>query len=412
MKAKVLGVLAVVFACMLLALPFAAAVPEEESTVPVLMDYGNGSTEWGEAPMTGTVSGAIEAAFPGTGFGWTGEITVDGSGSVSTGGTASGGSYTEPGATGNVATASWKVYLWNGSAWEETSPSSQCNGPVAIGLYPDGFVPTETPDHRTSWTMIRGDSSQTGAADAVFSSTEPSSVKWTDRGSAYAAMLHAGGYVFVKYGCGTDLRASVVCYKLETGDKVWEFTYPGISNYETGTPVIVGDMIYIPSALGYVFSFDWRVGPGTLDAFTGMYSGDVVMTDAFGIPRTYTDGDVDEMVGAISNSTATLEGTTYNAGNTSIVYDRGALFFSNTNGMVYCLDTSLNLIWSYQTGGSKAHWTVASTHWTGRMAPRSIRLSSTRTTATGRSTAQSLPCRLWRMAAGPSSCSQFPRAGA
>ncbi len=352
MKGKVLGVLAAVFACMLLALPFAAAVPEEESTVPVLMDNGDGSTEWGEAPVSGTVSDVIEAAFPGTVFSWTEGITVDGTGSVTTGGADSGGSYTEPGATGNSTTASWKVYSWNGSAWEETSPSSACTGPVAIGLYPDGFVPTETPDHRTSWTMIRGDSSQTGAADAVFSSTEPSSVKWTDRGSAYAAMLHAGGYVFVKYGCGTDLRASVVCYKLETGDKVWEFTYPGISNYETGTPVIVGDMIYIPSALGYVFSFDWRDGPGTLDASAGTYSGEVMMTNATGSPRAYSDGDVDQRVGAIPNSTATLEGTTYNAGNTSIVYDRGALFFSNTNGMVYCLDTSLNLIWSYQTGGS------------------------------------------------------------
>ena len=322
MKGKVLGVLAVVFACMLLALPFAAAVPEEESTVPVLMDNGDGSTEWGEAPVSGTVSDVIEAAFPGTVFSWTGEITVDGTGSVITGGADSGGSYTEPGATGNSTTAFWKVYSWNGSAWEGTSPSSACTGPVAIGLYPDGFVPTETPDHRTSWTMIRGDSAQTGAADAEFSSTEPSSVKWTDRGSAYAAMLHAGGYVFVKYGCGTDLRASVVCYELETGDKVWEFTYPGISNYETGAPAIVGDTIYIPSALGYVFSFDWRAGPGTLDASNGTYSGEVMMTDATGSPRAYSDGDVEERVGAIPNSTATLEGTTYNAGNTSIVYDR------------------------------------------------------------------------------------------
>ena len=125
----------------------------------VLIDEGDGDTYWAAADQTQTtVGGVLRSAAESLGLEYSesgGTVTVDGMSEVTVGGSE------------HSETCSWRYYVWGSSGeWtDSTSASFLSEAPaassIALGFYPDGTVPTETPDDMASWTMIRGNSSLT-----------------------------------------------------------------------------------------------------------------------------------------------------------------------------------------------------------------------------------------------------------
>lgn len=324
----------------------------------LLFDDGNGSTKWTEISASNvSLDQTVKAAADLIGIEYSysgGSVTIGDKTSTVVGGTDTGGSFVVSGTTGVTVTSSWELYSWNAdaSSWEAT-PLSKLNeiyisGSYALGFYPDGTKPVETPVDRTSWTMIRGNALQDGNQESTFTETSEAEIVWTDsrggQSGVYSSVLYANGLVFVRFGTGdgmgTGTDCSLRCHTT-SGELLWEFSYPGIQYYETTTPVIAGDYIYAPGGLGYIFKIPWKTGPG---------DGNCDVTTFNNAP--YNEEDVKEKVGAIPYSTgATLIGSTYSTGPGSLVYSDGAIYCECSNGMVYCFDMGLNLIWSSQMGG-------------------------------------------------------------
>jgi len=125
-----------------------------------LLDYGNGFTMWLAPGSGGTYKEMIADTLTKADLPFESDLSeIDGFKTVTIGGSSTGGSLTEPGRTGVTTTTSWHAFLWDGSEWQPVSLSdSYSDGKVAVGFYPDGLIPVETPDARSSWTSIQGDS--------------------------------------------------------------------------------------------------------------------------------------------------------------------------------------------------------------------------------------------------------------
>lgn len=354
-KRNVIAVLGIVL--MLLASPLilsndsTSGAPNSDS---VLFDMGNGDTTWGDfTPNTGdTISDVIERAATASGIDYSyssGIVTINGITQTTVGDSVgSGGTFGISGTTGSVVTSDWSTFIWDDSSgWTAIGLDSvYTSGTLAIAFYPSGITPVETPDHRSSWTMVRGDAQQNGGQEYTPDSTSDASVDWTKvRGGTSgvcASPLTVQGLVFVKYGSGKNLDPAVICYDA-SGNIKWTFTYPGIESYETTTPVIVGDYIYVQSGLGYIFKFKWDPitgGPGSDNSNVTTFDG-----------KAWDQIDFISYSDSIPYNTATLTGFPYSTGPGSLVFDSGCIYLNSSNGMVYCFDTDLNLIWSSQMGG-------------------------------------------------------------
>jgi len=357
---KIVVLAGVIF--VLLSVPLFSGLSSDADTTDdmLLWDMGNGKTEWINVKTTSgtnSIDDVLKETSAGN-FNYDSSgitITINGKTDTTIGNDPPGtGSFTVSGYTGIKVTSAWKAYKWTSSKeWVPVTDLSESysGGHLALGFYPDGIVPNETPEYRTSWTMVRGDAEQTGAQETDRTSTEPATVKWTEsRGKSsgvLAAMTYVQNYVFVKFSTGSGLDPVVQCYDIQSGDLKWEFKYPGMMNYETGTPIIIGDHIYVPAAEGYIFKMPWRTGPGVYDNVTGTYAD---ATTFNGDP--FIRNDLEVRKDAIPLVTgATLTGFEYNTGPGSLVYDSGVIYCMSSNGMAYCFDMDLNLIWSYQMGG-------------------------------------------------------------
>ena len=339
MNGKALASMAVVAILLVTAV---CIVPPSDATgdTDVLLDHGNGSVEWTQS-SGGTVEDVLADAMIGLGVDFeisSGTISVDGVSSKTVGSSSNGGSLEESGATGATVTTEWHVFLWDGSSWVE---SDELSAPadasaVALAFYPDGIAPVVTPDHPYAVTMSRGDSSNTGNFDADYSSGEEYEVTWSETGTAHANILYAGGYVFQKYGIDSTGTARVVCIDGETGEHVWEFEFTSGSNYESSTPLIVGDWIYVATMTGYIYRIPLYEGPGENNANVTSIGG-VPFSEASPVEAVLKDFEV---------------GNTYDSGFSSMVFDSGVIYVTHSNGMVYCFDTDLNLIWSQMLDGS------------------------------------------------------------
>ena len=167
---------AAVVMIVLLAVLVPAFPSEGAADVDVLIDKGNGETSWGKGTGV-TVIEIVQSAAVAEGLQVSiesGMLSVDGTSSMVVGSDNTGGSLSEPGSTGVKVTTSWRTYGWNGSSWESIDPTSDGNGfsAFALGFYPEGIVPVETPDCPIAWTMFRGDSRNTGNQDATFSAED------------------------------------------------------------------------------------------------------------------------------------------------------------------------------------------------------------------------------------------------
>ena len=339
MNGKALASMAVVAILLVTAV---CIVPPSDATgdTDVLLDHGNGSVEWTQS-SGGTVEDVLADAMIGLGVDFeisSGTISVDGVSSKTVGSSSNGGSLEESGATGATVTTEWHVFLWDGSSWVETDELSATAdaSAVALAFYPDGIAPVVTPDHPYAVTMSRGDSSNTGNFDADYSSGEEYEVTWSETGTAHANILYAGGYVFQKYGIDSTGTARVVCIDGETGEHVWEFEFTSGSNYESSTPLIVGDWIYVATMTGYIYRIPLYEGPGENNANVTSIGG-VPFSEASPVEAVLKDFEV---------------GNTYDSGFSSMVFDSGVIYVTHSNGMVYCFDTDLNLIWSQMLDGS------------------------------------------------------------
>lgn len=335
------AVIAVVMAVLLLA-PVLQA--DGADGIDVMIDRGNGDVTWSEGSGD-TVIAAVADAADGMSVSASGPtVTVDGVSSVTTGSSGTGGSFTVAGTTGATTTAQWTVYGWDGTQWAAVSPDASVSGysALALGLYPEGSRPAETPDHRGTWTMFRGDADNTGSQDFEVTSTETEdySTLWYATGASFSNPLYVGGYVIQKfstYTSGDDKGYAVVsCRDIVTGEEAWRFRFLSGMNYESSTPLIVGDYLYVATMTGYIYRMPWATGPGEDDADVTSFGGSS-FADAEAVPNVIVSFD---------------SGYTYDAGFTSMVAYGGAIYASHCNGMVYCFDLGLNLLWSYMMGSS------------------------------------------------------------
>lgn len=313
----------------------------------VLFDMGNGDTEWYDAEDGTTYDEVLENTAEINNMKYVNDgidsIILNDLKSIQIGDGAGTGNISTSGTTTVTTESHWTAYRWDATAkiWIKI-PFTELNDPyedeyLALSFYPDGYQPVETPDHPSAWTMVRGDAKQTGHQNDVTIPQYDAKVDWDESrdsmAGVYSSPLSAGGLTFVKYGSigvfdpglGKNVQvAAVRCYHLD-GTLRWEFEYEGTPHYETATPVIVGDYIFIQTAGGQLFKINWFDGP---------------------------EGGVVESTHIIPEVTKeNMIGDTYGPGPGSMVYDSGALFFNSNNGMIYCFDLNLNLIWSRQMDG-------------------------------------------------------------
>ncbi len=302
---------------------FALCLPDSEAVGEdtVLFDQGNGVTYWTEAGQ-GSYSDVLTIAVTSSGceLSTVGTISVDGIDGVRIGDTHT----------------TWRVYEWVMSGWSDVTDTLDLSdryagGPIALGFYPEGVAPVETPEYRSSWTMVRGDSHNTGSQTVTVPS-EDGFVSWAynygNPNYVNSAILVEGDSAYVVAGGGYTANApspTLYCYDRFTGEERWKFSYDRGSGYETATGTIVGDHIFIPASNGSVYRIPLE-GPGPNGS-------DVI---SFDVPL---DRD-HELVGA-----------TRTTGPTSLVYDSGMIFFGSSNGYAYCVDLDLNLVWKTQIGG-------------------------------------------------------------
>ncbi len=310
----------------------------------MLLDYGNGRTEWIPTVSAATVSDTLGASLISAGHTYTtlgSDITLDSIGEKTLG-AAGTGSYSVSGSTGITVTSDWHVYSWSGSEWGVVADISAAytDQVLAVGYYPAGFVPAETPECKAAWTAIGGDSWNTLQQTAELS-TGTGRVVWSDdptavSGGVYGAVLYARGHMLVNYGrsLNGDELGSLISFNVETGAREWTFEYPLGDSMTTSAPVVAGQYIFVQSPTNLIYRIDWREGPGANNV--NVITLDGAAWDA-GVPFPQ------------STSTDVVGG--YAVGPASMVFDSGCIYLKASGGMIYCFDSTLRLVWSYQTGG-------------------------------------------------------------
>ncbi len=174
-----------------------------------LLDYGNGYTEW-LAPGSGpSYAEMVKDTLEKAKIPYENDLSsIDGIAARTVGGNSSGGSLSEPGRTGVTVTSSWKAFSWDGSEWQPVSLSDPySDSKVAMAYYPEGLIPVETPDMRSSWTSIQGDSWNSAHQTAEIT-TENTGKIWEyiptfgggDPVAAFGGVLSAREQAMIKYG--------------------------------------------------------------------------------------------------------------------------------------------------------------------------------------------------------------------
>ncbi len=225
----------------------------------VLIDMGNGDTYW--APLDASypdLDHALEAAAVSLGLTYSSSasaITVNGKTSSAI----------------SAVTASWRYYVWDGSSWTDTAFDGAAAVPsasIAIGFYPAGTVPSETPAEMKSWTQVRGNATMDRTMSAGDDPEgEMATVLAKSQGSnnyVTGCVLIARGNVYAFYNGGymnSQGTPSLYCFDRYTGEEKWHVNVPAGVGYETQTGCIVGDYYYLPTTYGYIYKIP-LAGPG------------------------------------------------------------------------------------------------------------------------------------------------------
>ena len=156
----------------------------------LLLDFGNGHTEWKDGVSGATLESAVSGAL--------GDRISFSGGSVSVDGI----SEATVGAGLNRQSCGWRVYAWNSVEWEFLTmdlSERYSGGAIALGYYPDdSVVPVSSPDCRDVWTSFRGDSSSSGVSMSHGPERAASPLEWycTYAGAVDASVLYADGMIY------------------------------------------------------------------------------------------------------------------------------------------------------------------------------------------------------------------------
>ena len=315
----------------------------------LLLDRGNGGVDWYEIKTAGSVRDVITETLKANGHQCSisgSTLTIDGKTSyvTGTGVETTDDVLNKPGTSSITVKAQWIVYKWDDWAWSvEKDLSSDYSGTYAVGFYPTGTVPAETPDHQ-SITCMGIESTMTYNINAEVSD-DGSQFVWGSNGfegnfGSYSQPMTAGGYVFVKFGYGmgkSSGNSTMVCMDFYTGDVKWYFRYP-TTYYEVMSAAIVGDNIYIQSSFGKLYKINWRTAAGNM-------SESEEVTTFYGVPAVHSDEVIPNEV------PEGVQGKKNSDGFTSISYNSGVIVSKGVTGLIYAFDLDLNPIWSCQTGG-------------------------------------------------------------
>ena len=248
---KIMAILAV--AAVFLSAMLVPMVAEGDSSAQaILFDKGDGNTYWVDADSSKTtieekISAAATAA--GLTYSRTGvDVTIDG---VTT-------------ATVGSQTTGWRYYEYESNAWVDKTASydgsANVTNPVALGFYPVGYVPSETPEYKESWTQVRGNSTMDLQQNANLESEKPMETKfaWSRGSNDYVTgtVLVSKDKAFAFYNGGymnTQTTPALYCFDRFTGETIWSMEVPAGVGYETQTGCIVGDYYYLPTTYGYIY---------------------------------------------------------------------------------------------------------------------------------------------------------------
>jgi ABC-type Fe3+-siderophore transport system permease subunit len=316
-----------------------------------LIDRGNGDTEWVAIKSGSNYIDTVVASVTAAGSTCTyigNQFTIDEKTETTIGSVSSGGSFSTSGTTGSTVTSKWQVYNWDvaTSVWKEvTDETASCTSiALAVGFYPDGTGPVETPDYKAAWTMIEADAENSANQSAAVLD-KSGSVIWyledTEPASGcYTPILSVQNHTIAKFGYSNagSSKAYIASFDPETGKEQWRFEY-AVNMIELSCALIAGDYIYVQSSNGYIFRFPWSTGPGSNYSNVTTYGG-----------AAWDDTSVKALPDIIEG--VELKGkASYGQGPYSMVYDSGCIFLKHYNGMVYCFDMNLNLVWSRQMEG-------------------------------------------------------------
>ncbi|MCL2712601.1 MAG: PQQ-like beta-propeller repeat protein, partial [Methanomassiliicoccaceae archaeon] len=285
---KYLLIMATVVTMIMMASPLASGINlGAPGDTEVLFDMGNGETYWSQSPMATYGSISSDAA-DNAGFSRYSFVSPVSINDVSTY-TVKTKNYIElpsvsryewstdvfvgrPISTASDVVCEWRLYGWDTSgARSKWVPIAFVSGDpcgysaIAWGFYPNSdTVPVATPDHKRSWTMARGDSHSSGQmVSEPAEADQEIELKWHhtygEGNFVCPSVLIAGDYAYVVAGGGPDPidpLPAVYCYDRFTGNEIWKKIFQRGAGYETATPLIVGDFIYIPTTHGEVFKLD------------------------------------------------------------------------------------------------------------------------------------------------------------
>ncbi len=346
----------IILALAFLAVLFAPhAVMGEETSVPVLIDYGDGRSVWLESNETGSAFNMTLAACESAGIDINYSTSSYGVMVNSIGGRE--GAWPGPW---------WHFWLWNSSSfsWELSTSGADSvavdKGAIAWSLvagYP-GDSPAATPENMHPWVSYRngpgapGYSSIAGIAGPVNRTEIPMNNGFIDSSVIYAdgkiIGVTSGLYNWTSYSY--DSSPQVFCMDRDY-NILWKSDIGG-AGWQTSTSLYADGMVIVGSTDGKLYSFDAEDGSeewtfGTSPSFTGItgspmyYGGSVYVGSGDGYLYSVA------MNGTMNwrfNTTVSIYAATPTT-------DGQNIFIGNDAGVLYAVNTSGGEVWNASVGG-------------------------------------------------------------
>ncbi len=259
--------------CMMLVVGALAAIPASADSVDsescsVLIDFGDGTVHWADVTVDEEMNAfnvTIEAADQ---MGITVNYSESDYGILLNG---------FDGVQSQWPNEFWHFWTWNSSTdqWEIATQGaadvSAADQEAIAWNYERGFPgqePMATPDNRQPWTSFRHDLSNSGYLGVE--SPQSSELMWStnlSNGNIDSSVVTAHGKIYVVtegiYNWSSyQYEQSPKAYCMDSdGEILWQSEFGG-AGYQIGSPLLINDMMIVPSTDGKIYAFD--SGNGTL----------------------------------------------------------------------------------------------------------------------------------------------------